>query len=146
MVGACGPGGYEGLCELAESYPDEFAWELHKLGIKVEAIGDDETYSEEQRAQAVDHVLVDRLLRVVTRDPSSHLYAAMHGWDFPASREWLQNADLFDALNALLHVEAQVKRKPKPYPRPWKDNDTSQLGRTSLSPAEAREVLQQNRG
>jgi hypothetical protein len=110
-------------------------WELHKLGIDIEDIG-----------EAVDHVKVDRLLRVATRDPSSVLYAAQHGWDYPVSRDWIAAADVFDAVNVLITVTAQSKRKPKPYPRPWPDNNTSRLGKTSLSPAEAREVLRKNRG
>lgn len=105
-------------------------WELHKLGIDVEDIG-----------EAVDHVKVDRLLRVATREPSSPLFAAQHGWDFPVSREWMQTADLLDAF-----MQANSSRKPKPYPRPWRDANTSRLGKTNLSPAEAREVLRKNRG
>lgn len=141
MGGARGPGGIEGLRELAESYPDELVWELHHLGIDVEDIGDDETYTEEQIAKAVDHVKVDRLLRVATRDTSSHLFAATHGWDFPVSRDWILAADQFDAF-----AQANSSRKPKPYPRPWQDDNTSRLGKTTLSPAEAREVLKKNRG
>jgi hypothetical protein len=91
--------------------------------------------------EAVHHLLVDRLLRVATRSPSSVLYAARAGWDYPVSREWMAVADFIDAF-----YSANSKRKPKPYPRPWKDNNTSRLGKTSLSPAEAREVLRKNRG
>jgi hypothetical protein len=155
--GARRPGGIQGLRELAESYPDELVWELHKLGIDVGDIGDDgehldEELPEEMReaalrrhAKAVDHVKVDRLLRVATRDPSSVLYAAQHGWDFPVTREWIATADLFDAVNQLIQVTAQSKRKPKSYPRPWPDSNTARLGKTNLSPADAREVLRKNK-
>ncbi|WIE65957.1 hypothetical protein DEI99_005305 [Curtobacterium sp. MCLR17_036] len=119
-------------------------WELHQLGYDVDDIGDDGT--DELSAEAVDHVKVDRLLRVATRHPSSALYAAQHGWDFPVSREWIAAADVFDALNVLIAVTAQSRRQPKPYPRPWRDNNTSRLGKTTLSPAAAREVLTKNRG
>ncbi len=85
MGGARRPGGIQGLRELAESYPDELVWELHKLGLDIDDIGDDEDSTAEQIAKAVDHVKVDRLLRVATRDPSSVLYAAQHGWDFPVT-------------------------------------------------------------
>jgi hypothetical protein len=142
MVGARRPGGIEGLRKLAESYPDELVWELHKLGIDIEDIGDDESYSRKRRERAVDHVKVDRLLRVATRDTGSVLFAATHGWDFPASREWIQQADFIDAF----YAANSGGRKPKPYPRPWKDNNTSRLGKTTLTPAEAREVLRKNRG
>lgn len=141
MVRTRGPGGIQGLRELAESYPDELVWELHHLGIDIEDIGDDETYTEEQRQKAVDHVKVDRLLRVATRDPSSVLHAAQHGWAFPVSRDWILAADQLDA-----YLQVNSARKPKPYPRPWPDANTVQTGKTSLSPAEAREVLKRNRG
>ncbi|MCS5487371.1 hypothetical protein NY588_09555 [Curtobacterium flaccumfaciens pv. beticola] len=145
MGGARRPGGIQGLRELAESYPDELVWELHKLGLDVDDIGDDEDSTAEQIAKAVDHVKVDRLLRVATRDPSSVLYAAQHGWDFPVTREWIATADLYDAVNQLIQVTAQSKRKPKPYPRPWPDSNTARLGKTNLSPADAREVLRKNK-
>ncbi|MBF4597175.1 hypothetical protein ITJ50_00925 [Curtobacterium sp. VKM Ac-2889] len=138
MVGARRPGGIQGLRELAESYPDELVWELHQLRIDIDDIGGDDTPDR----KAVDHVLVDRLLRVATRDTSSVLFAATHGWDFPVSREWVQMADFIDAF----YAANSNGRRPKPYPRPWQDNNTSRLGKTDLSPAEAREVLRKNRG
>lgn len=158
MVGARGPGGIQGLRQLAESYPDELVWELHQLRIDIEDIGDpdfdpddgdtDEARAasrlrwEAEHAKAVDHVKVDRLLRVATREPSSVLFAATHGWDFPVTREWIQTADHIDAF----YAANSNGRRPKPYPRPWQDNNTSRLGKTDLSPAEAREVLRKNRG
>lgn len=87
-------------------------------------------------------MLVDRLLRVATREPSSVLFAATHGWDFPVSREWIQTADFIDAF----YAANSNGRRPKPYPRPWQDKNTTRLGKTDLSPAEAREVLRKNRG
>lgn len=120
-------------------------WELHHLGIDIEDIGDDESYTDEQRAKAVDHVKVDRLLRVATREPSSVLFAAQHGWAFPVTREWMASADLFDAIQALIKVTAQSTRKPKPYPRPWPDSNAASFGKTDLSPADAREVLRRNK-
>ncbi|WP_065962828.1 hypothetical protein [Curtobacterium sp. UCD-KPL2560] len=97
------------------------------------------------RGEVVDHMLVDRLLRVATREPSSVLYAAQHGWDFPVSREWMAAADLFDAVQTLIKVTAGSNRKPKPYPRPWPDSASNRFGKTSLSPAAAREVLRRNK-
>lgn len=108
-------------------------WELHKLGINPDDIG-----------EAIDHVVVDRLLRVATREPSSWLYAVMHGWDYPVTRDWILAADQFDAFAASNWTKGSPR--PKPYPRPWKDQNTSRLGKTTLTPAEAREVLRKNRG
>lgn len=138
MGGARRPGGIEGLRELAESYPDELVWELHQLGFELGWDGK----IRNARGKAVDHVMVDRLLRVATREPSSHLFAAQNGWDFPVSRQWIAQVD---ALDAFLQANSG-RRKPKPYPRPWKDNNTNRLGKTTLAPAEARAVLQKNRG
>ena len=142
MVGARGPGGIQGLREVAESHPDELVWELHQLGLDLR----DDGSIRDARGKAVDHVKVDRLLRVATRDPASHLFAARAGWDYPLSREGIQQADLFDALNQLIKITAGSKQRLKPYPRPWKDTNSNRWGKTSLSPAEAREVLRKNRG
>lgn len=142
MVGARGPGGIQGLREVAESYPDELVWELHQLGLDLDGNG----VIRDARGKAVDHVKVDRLLRVATRETTSHLFAARAGWDYPLSREGIQQADLFDAINQLIKVTAGSKQRLKPYPRPWPDTNKNRLGKTSLSPAEAREVLRKNRG
>lgn len=85
---------------------------------------------------------VDRLLRVATRDTSSWLFAATHGWTYPVSREWIQTADQIDAFLAANHSKGP---RPKPYPRPWPDVNSNRLGKTDLSPADAREVLRRNK-
>lgn len=126
MEQARGPGGIQGLRELAEAHPSEFIFELHGLGIRVEDIGD-----------TIDHVTVDHLVRVSMRQPSSWLFAAHNGWEYPVSREWMVTADLVDAF---MRANAG-KRKPKPYPRPWKDNSKTRMGSTKLSPLEARALL-----
>lgn len=69
--------------------------------------------------------LVERL----ALDTSSHLCAAIKGWDYPLSREALILADLFD-LTALAHIEKKHRRSFKPYRRPWKQ----EKGRRSKSP------------
>jgi len=59
------------------------------------------------------------LVKILRADPASMLAAAMEGWDHPISREALILMDQFDldmAVNA-------GKKKPKPYPRPWKTSD-----------------------
>lgn len=63
----------------------------------------------------------------LARDPSSHVYAAINGWAYPASREALALADLFDALVA---VNTRKGHKPKPYPRPWDRRNRVRLGNT----------------
>ena len=54
-----------------------------------------------------------RLTDVLAQDPSSQVCAAINRWDFPATREWMVLADLWDAASPHSY------KKPKPYPRPW---------------------------
>lgn len=63
-----------------------------------------------------------RLTHVLLSDPSSHAAAAVAGWDFPVSREWLVLADVADILTA---ANSRKGRKPKPYPRPKPDRTKS---------------------
>lgn len=63
-----------------------------------------------------------RLTHVLLSDPSSHAAAAVSGWDFPVSREWLVQADVVDVLVA---ANSAKGRKPKPYPRPKPDRRKS---------------------
>lgn len=62
------------------------------------------------------------LMLALAVDPSSHVGAALAGWDHPVSREWLVTADLYDAFIA---ANSKKGRKPKPYPRPWPDRNKS---------------------
>lgn len=130
MVEEGGPGGIERLRELARRHPSEFTYELHTLGYTPDEIG-----------ETVDHVLVSRLLDVRLRDTSSWLFAVVNNWEFPVSREWMVAADHFDAF-----VRSKSgRRKPKPYPRPWKNADATKIGSTKLSPKAARELLRRAR-
>ena len=63
------------------------------------------------------------LLRELITDPSSHLGAAHAGWDHPYSREALILADLWD-LQVAANTDRK-KRRPKPYPRPFKRKGAS---------------------
>lgn len=55
-----------------------------------------------------------RLSRVLARQPGTQIYAALVGWSYAASREFLALADVFDLL-----AQVNSKKKQKPYPRPW---------------------------
>jgi len=87
-------------------------------------------------AELVD--LVDALLR----DPSSRLQAAVAGWEFPVSREWLALVDLFDLQQA-----KASRRKPKPYPRPFDKSKTRIGGKKSArhTPEQLRALLSRPR-
>lgn len=64
------------------------------------------------------------LLETLRQDPTSWVHAAIAKWQWPASREFLALADVFDAI-----AKAHFK-KPKPYHRPMPDGSTKveQLG------------------
>lgn len=55
-----------------------------------------------------------RLMVELCLDPSSHVAAAIAGWQSPATDASLVLADLFD-----LQARSKTKRKPASYPRPW---------------------------
>ena len=59
-----------------------------------------------------------RLVRILQRDTSSQIAAALQGWEFPFDRTTAALLDLFD----LEHAKAA--KKPKPHPgRPFALND-----------------------
>ena len=77
-----------------------------------------------------------RLALLLARDPSSALGAALAGWEYPLSREALTLADLYD-----LQHTSKVKRRPRPYPRPWADKERKRTGTGRYTTAELRAVL-----
>jgi len=79
-----------------------------------------------------------RLTGVLANDPSSHVAAALAGWDHPVTREWLLTADLYDAFIA---ANSKKGRKPKPYPRPWPEKDKTKFGRPTRTQAQIRAAL-----
>lgn len=79
-----------------------------------------------------------RLTGQLANDPSSHVAAALAGWDFPVSREWLAAADLYDVFVA---ANTKKGRKPKPYPRPWGDKTKKRFGRATRPQVEIRAAL-----
>lgn len=84
-----------------------------------------------------------RLTQQLGSDPSSHVTAAIAGWDHPIGRADMTLRDLYD----LQHL-AKAKKKPKPYPRPWPDADKERrkFGTARYTPAQLRAVLDAHRG
>lgn len=76
-----------------------------------------------------------RLTLQLITDPSSHVAAAVAGWEYPATREALVLMDLYDA-----YAKATFSR-PKPYPRPWRNEDKKRLGKTALPQDKVRALL-----
>jgi hypothetical protein len=83
------------------------------FGVSIDTLGKKTSWRE-----AV--LLVAALLQM----PESRLQATMSKWKHPVSREWILLRDIFD-----LQATAQAKKKPKPYPAPWKQNNGTTLGR-----------------
>ena len=57
-----------------------------------------------------------RLTTVLLSDPSSHVAAAVAGWDHPVSREWLVLADVYDLTARIAAGKKWTKKNA--YPRP----------------------------
>jgi hypothetical protein len=75
------------------------------------------------------------VIKMLTQDPESWLFAAMNNWKHPISREWVVLAATYDLL-------AQVnsgRKKPKPFPRPWPSSEGKKKGSVR---ADARNILQ----
>ena len=77
-----------------------------------------------------------RLVERLTADPGTWLCASLNGWAYPFSRQEQLLADLFDAFGS-----SKVGKKHKPHPlRPTK-RKAEKVGKTTLTPAQARGVL-----
>jgi len=76
------------------------------------------------------------LIRILLRKPDSALQAAIAGWEYPVSREWVVLAHLWD-----LTANINSKRKVKPYPNPFKNDAVSRLGKTDLPTATVKKLL-----
>lgn len=76
------------------------------------------------------------LVSVLIRDPSSWLQTSISGWHHPITYEWPVLASIYD-----LHAQVNSKRKPKPYPRPWPENNANRKQRGKPR-ADARQLLE----
>jgi hypothetical protein len=107
------------LQQVVNDHEAELVYDLRKLGINP--------------AEAdLDELLL--LVDVFLRDPQSWLHAAVSGWKHPISYEWTVAVATYDML-AQVH---SGKRKPKPYPRPWRDPSVKATGKTRT---DARDIL-----
>lgn len=81
-----------------------------------------------------------RAVNLITRDPSSWTCASLAEWEYPLSREALILTDLIDIQHA-----SKVKKRPKPYPRPWdhlKQILTQRKGNAAgRTPEQVKEIL-----
>jgi hypothetical protein len=108
------PGKIRGVLRLIEDHPTAIAYDFRtRFGLPVTAVFDGRIGWEEAW----------QLVQELALDPTSHLAAAVAGWDHPMSREALILADQFDLTVAA--NSDRKKGKPKPYPRPFKRKGAS---------------------
>lgn len=77
------------------------------------------------------------LTEALAIDPSSHVYAALAGWDYPWSRESFVLADLIDVLR---RVNMRKGSKFVPYPRP-SSKSRVRSRKPQISQAELKKLL-----
>ena len=74
------------------------------------------------------------LVAVLLRDPTSWLQTSVNKWDHPITMEWAVQVATYDLL-----AQVNSKRKPKPYPRPWRNSNGNNRKGTVVP--NARELL-----
>jgi hypothetical protein len=108
-------GGIVALLELIEEHRAAVAYDWRsRFQLPPGVIGEEMPWDE-----AIGHI------RTLQADPSSAIFAAVAGWDYPMSREALLLADIFD-LDHIVNSDPK-KGRPKPHSmRPVK-TDTRQV-------------------
>lgn len=114
------------LFEVIEEHPSAIARDCRELlGFSVMEIGGSVRYDE-----------AILLLSTLMRDPRSWVQAEIAGWEHPVSWEWITAVDLYD-----LQHSSKSKKKIKPYPRPWPDENKSRMGGDRKVRRTAEEVM-----
>jgi hypothetical protein len=109
-------GGSLRLLEILEAHPAEFAYDFRsRFHLSTDAIGYEVSFLE-----------AIYLTSILLRDTSSWLQAAVGGWDYPVTREWIAITHTYDLL-ALVNSDKK-KPKPKPYPTPYPNGDKNKIG------------------
>lgn len=122
------PGGSIKVRDIISDHPSELAFDFRSFfGISYLEIGRSVTYLE-----------AAQLISILIQKPDSWLCAAMAKWKHPVSNEWTVLVNTYDLL-----AQVNSKKKPKPYPRPWKSNGASTLGRAGQSRSDVLNRLNQ---
>lgn len=109
----CAAGGILEVLKLAEDYKPAFVYDLRsRFGLGLSDLGTTVPWDE-----------VISLVAVLLRDPSSWLQTAKNGWSHPIDYNWTIQAATYDLL-----AQVHSKRKPKPWPRPFKDAENRRVG------------------
>jgi hypothetical protein len=118
-----GSGGIIRLRELISEHNAEFTYDFRqRFNLSLYDIGSLITWRE-----------AALLTSILLRDPSSWTQAAINGWQYPVSQEWIMARHTYDLI-----AQANFK-KPKPFPTPWPDPDKKKLG--SSKPQSRADVL-----
>jgi hypothetical protein len=116
-----GLGGSLKVRELIADHPAELAYDFRsRFGISYLAIGHDVTYLE-----------AAYLISVLVQIPDSWLSAKIQNWTHPVSHEFIVAAHTYDLL-----ATVNSKKKPKPYPMPWKPAGQVIIGKKNQSRAD----------
>jgi hypothetical protein len=114
-------GGSLKVRELIADHPAELAYDFRsRFGISYQAIGHEVTYLE-----------AAYLIGVLVRIPDSWLSAKIQNWTHPVSQEFIVAAHTWDLL-----ATVNSKKKPKPYPMPWKPAGQASIGNKNQSRAD----------
>jgi hypothetical protein len=63
-----------------------------------------------------------RITERLSRDPASHVGAAIADWEYPVPHEALVLMNLYDLTHQIAWAQGGGKgTRPKPHPRPWRD-------------------------
>jgi hypothetical protein len=119
-------GGSLKVRELIADHPAELAYDFRsRFGLSYLAIGHDVTYLE-----------AAYLISVLVRTSDSWLSSKIQNWTYPVSQEFIVAAHTWDLL-----ATVNSKKKPKPYPMPWKPAGQASLGNKSQDRADVIEKL-----
>lgn len=111
-------GGSLKVRELIADHPAELAYDFRsRFGISYQEIGVSLSYLE-----------AAYLISVLVRIPDSWLNAAIQNWNYPVTQEWIVGAHTWDLL-----ATVNSKKKPKPYPTPWKPAGEATIGKKNQS-------------
>ena len=123
MDGWRSTGGITAVLILREDHKPAFVYEFrHRFGLGLKDLGTTVPWDE-----------VVYLVAVLLRDPTSWLQTSVNKWDHPITYDWAAQVATYDLL-----AQVHSKRKPKPYPRPWKNANSTRKGTVRK---DARELL-----
>ena len=124
-------GGIAGLLNLIEEHPGALAYDWRvRFGLSLSAVFDGALTWHEA------WLLTEQLLN----DPTSHIAAALAGWDYPASRETLALADLFD-LTVAVNTDKRKRGRAERYTRPFPLRDATRSAKPQVSQDAVRAAL-----